>query len=147
MQKMEFVGKVSGGKIPLHVSKGVGDVLKKMDGKTVKIILQENRKKRSNPQNSFYYGVVIPEIQKMFADSGTDIDMQTTHEYLKRYVGNLTKVLETPDGRKEIVTRSSTELNTIDWEIFIEKIRAWAAPFGVLVPFPNEVAAQNLLAG
>ena len=138
MQKVEFVSKVSDGKIPLHVSKGVGDILRKMTGKTVRITLQENRKQRSNPQNAFYYGVVIPCVQQMFSNAGTEADMQTTHEYLKRYVGNLTKLINTPDGKQQVVTRSSTELNTIDWEVFVEQIRAWAATFGVEIPFPNE---------
>lgn len=138
MQKVEFICPIKAGKIPPHISQGVRDIFSRMEGKTAKITIQERKKQRSLNQNSFYYGVVIPVVQNMFFDAGQSVSSDTVHEYLKRHVGNLTMTLQTPDGKIETVTRSSTELNTMDWEIFIEQVRAWAAQWGIEVPFPSE---------
>lgn len=138
MQKVEFICPVTAGRIPVHISQNLRSALDKLNGKTAKITIQEKRKTRSLSQNAFYFGVVIPAVQHMFFEAGQSADEQTIHEYLKRYVGNLVTTLQTPDGRRAMVTRSSTELNTVEWEIFIEQIRAWAAQWNAEIPFPNE---------
>ncbi len=138
MQKVEFICPVKAGKIPLNISQSVRDVFGKLEGKTAQITIQERKKRRSLSQNSFYFGVVVPAIQNMFFDAGQSVSTDTVHEYLKKHVGNLVTTLQTPDGAIKPVTRSSTELSTMDWEIFIEQIRAWAAQWGTMVPFPND---------
>ena len=138
MQKVEFTCPVNAGRIPVEVSQNLRSTLEKLNGKTAKITIQEKRKTRSLSQNAFYFGVVIPAIQHMFFEAGQPVDEQVVHEYLKRHVGNLTRTLQTPDGKQAAVTRSSTELDTIEWELFIEQIRAWAAQWNTEVPFPNE---------
>lgn len=147
MQKIEFICPIRSGKIPPHVSQSVRDVFGKMDGKTAKITIQQQKKHRSLSQNAFYFSAVVPVIRDMFFEGGQMVDEQVTHEYLKRYVGNLTRTIATPDGKIETVTRSSTELSTIEWEVFIEQIRAFAAQWNVSVPFPREKLTTGVTNG
>lgn len=138
IQKIEFEGVVSGGHFPAPVRLGISDALRRMEGKRMLLTLREPKKQRSNPQNRYYWGVVIKHVMQMFIDAGNNVSKDEVHEYLKAHIGKLTMVIETPDGMKRTITQSSRELDTKDAEIYFEKIRAWAAGFGCEIPLPNE---------
>lgn len=143
-QAIEFEGVVSGGHMPPPVRSQISEAIRRMEGKRLVVKISEPKKQRSSPQNRYYFGVIVPHVQQMFVDAGNNVGREETHEYLKQHIGKLTMVIETPDGLKRTVTRSSTELSTKDAEEYFEKIRAWAAEFGCQIPLPNEeIAAQN----
>lgn len=137
---LEYSCVVTGGRIPVEVSKAVATALRNIEGKRVIVSLREHKRKRSNNQNRYYWGVVIPLVLEMFTDAGNDTTAEEVHEFLKEYVGGSTfvRLLVTPDLKRRSVVRSSTTLTTDEWESFMEMVRAWAATMGCQIPLPNE---------
>jgi hypothetical protein len=138
---VEFTAMVRGGKIPLETSMMIRDCLAKLkDATRIQITIREEKPQRSKNQNAYYWAVVVPIVHRMFVDAGNDMHKDEVHELLKQEVGGNTtaKVVITPDGKRKVITKSSSKLNTQEWEDFMEKIRAWAAQFQVIIPLPNE---------
>ena len=104
------------------VCKSLGDIEAEM-------ILRKKKKQRSNPQNAYYWGVVI----KLIHDH-TGQDINTIHGVL---TGMFLKVKDWLDKER---IRSTTELTTVEFEEYLEKCRQWAAiALEVYIPLPNEV--------
>lgn len=100
-------------------------------GQTVEVTIEKRRKRRTDNQNSYYWGVVIRTIAN---DCGyrSDEELAAIHAELKK------KFL--PRYGKLAITQSTTTLNTADFTEYIEKVRAWAATeLGIYIPDPNEI--------
>ena len=78
---------------------------------------------RSEKQNNYYFGVVVDMLS-----NETGNELEETHELLKlRFLK--------PMGKK-----STTELTTVEFNAFIERIQRWSAQeLGCVIPDPNEV--------
>lgn len=136
---MKTIFFVKYGKFPDWLQKKMTEVLDEQEGKRVLITIETEKKQRSGNENRYYWGVVLPLIHSMIQEAGNTVTREDVHEYLKLYVGRLVKDIHDPDGEAKPVTRSSSDLTTKEWEDWMTNIRAWAAPFGVQVPFPNEL--------
>lgn len=109
------------------------DVLRNLKG-TKLIKIEKYSKKRSNPQNRYYHGVVLKYLSET-----TGFSVSEMHDVLKA------KFL--PYERANRVTsevvqfgRSTTELNTLQYEEFLEQVRIWALnELDCLIPLPNEI--------
>lgn len=112
--------------------------LRVLDGKNVRITLEEIKRRRSDRQNRYYWGVIIVMVTEMFLDAGNTIDGEQVHEFLKEHVGALKDTVLDPHGVLHSVVRSSTKLTTAEWEDYMERIRVWAADFSLNIPAPNE---------
>lgn len=94
----------------------------------------EKKTPRSIPQNNYYWGTIL----RMIAES-TGNDSDDVHEELKRMY---LKIGEKKLGDRIIdITKSTTELTTIEAEQYYTKIRAWASQpqINIHIPLPNEV--------
>lgn len=138
-QSISFDFKSANASIPMPVMQQVMRGLRVMDGKNVRITLEEVKRRRSDKQNRYYWGVIIPMVTEMFLDTGNTLDGEQVHEFLKEHVGALKDVVSDPHGVIHSVVRSSTKLTTAEWEDYMERVRAWAADFGLIIPLPNEV--------
>lgn len=135
----EFVSMVApGGRLNPRAREDITRLLQSMEGKRVVVRISKFRKTRSGQQNRFYYGVVLPLTKAMMVGAGNDVSDEEVHEFLKVHVGKLTKAMHDPDGVEFTVTRSSADLDTIEWEIWMTQIRAWGANYGLVIPIPNE---------
>ncbi len=139
MDAIEFDGVVKDGKIPHEMSLAIRDVIRRFEGKRLKVTIAKYKRQRSHRQNAYYWGVVIPYVLDMFIEYGNDVTKDDCHAYLKQHVGKLFKEVEGPGGEIQTIVRSSTELSTGEWEDFMEKIRAWSAGVGLQIPLPNEM--------
>ena len=97
------------------------------------------KKQRSNPENRYYWGVVVQLLSEHTGFSKDEI-----HEILKRKFLKDVKMVDTKKGYKEIeLTRSTTELTTVEMEQFLSNIRIWASQeIDVFIPEPNEEIMQ-----
>ncbi len=136
--KVELQAKVINGKLTADVIKSLSTAISNLDGEIIKITIEKGKKKRSTNQNSYYWGVVVQEALSMFREFGNDVDAEEVHSYLKEHVGKLKKVVVDPQGNKETVLQSTTRLSTKEFEDYLERIRAWAAGFGIIIPLPKE---------
>ena len=130
--------KATDGKIPASVWRRLVEAVTRLDGKTLIVSLKEQKRNRSLNQNAFYWGVVIPAVTQMFRDAGNYLDPEETHEFLKHQVGKLSRVVVTPDGEVIKTVGSTSKLSKMEFEVYQEQIRAWAAQWGCVIPFPHE---------
>ena len=124
-----FKGKVEGGILKADIS--FYRYLGSLEGKNVEIQVKREVKHRSIPQNSYFHGVVVV----MFTDI---LWADGDYDGMKRALCE--KFLSTVDektGLKRI--KSTTDLNTVEWEVFMKQCRKYGDELGFYVPAPNEV--------
>lgn len=93
-------------------------------------VVKIEAQKRSNPQNAYYWGVVLSTIAY---NTGDDAD--SLHEHFKSKYLKIGEV-EVLGGAKVIKTKSSAKLPRDEFFNYIEQIRAEVAPFGIYIPDP-----------
>lgn len=137
-KELKFFSKVTNGKLSEGVSITIRQLIASMEGKSISITIKEQGKRRSDRQSRYYWGVVIPAIKQMFEDAGTSLTPEDVHCFLKEHVAGMMKVIILPDGNRRAIVESSTKLTTVEFENYMDKVRAWAAQWGVMIPLPSE---------
>jgi len=106
------------------------------DGKWLIEIGQAN--KRSEQQNRYYWGLVIPLVQNGIKDLGTELTKEETHNFLKSKF-NYTEIINKETGEYIQVPRSTTILNKEAFSEYIAKIQQFSAEFlNVVIPDPGQ---------
>jgi hypothetical protein len=115
------------------------NALEAFEGQEVILTIQKAKKRRSNPQNSFYHGVVIPIMQQCLKDAGYLMTNESVHEMLKlRFLKESILVNEETGEYLERI-KSTTELSTTDFIEYIMEIQKFAVEyFNTEIPSPNE---------
>lgn len=135
---LEIPFKAERGKIPASVLQRLAEAVAALEGKRLILALKEQKRKRSLNQNAYYWSVVVPAVTQMFREHGNYVDDEEVHEFLKMRVGKLAQVYVTPDGEVLKGPGSTAKLSTMEFEVYLEQVRAWAAGLGVAIPLPNE---------
>jgi hypothetical protein len=109
------------------------EFLEKLEGK--RVTLKVISGKRSNQQNRYYHGVVLPIIANEVGWSVSD-----AHDLLKDRF--LSKPQELKKDKKTFYlsrVASTKDLNTKQMEAYLKRVRDFAGEFlGVFIPLPNE---------
>lgn len=115
------------------------NAIKSFEGKEVVITIDRLKKKRSNNQNSYYWGVLIPLTKKAILDTWGEVwSVEKTHSYLKENFCFYEKVNEST-GEVIKVPKSTTENTTTEMEVYHLEIRKHLLEwFNVDAPEPNE---------
>ena len=109
--------------------------IKNFDGKEVIVEVKLKKKFRSDPQNDYYWRVVVKAFSGVFNKAGLSLTKDQTHDILK------TKFLLVKDPYPRI--KSTTELTTIEFNDYILQLQEWAArDFQCYIPDPNESGYQ-----
>lgn len=126
--KRKFFGAVNRGKIIFDNIRLLKEVLFTLEGKEIELTIDKKRKKRTLPQNDFYFGVVV-EILRQELGYGKE----EMHEALKcEFLMDYSKALPYP--------RSTTTLSTEEFWAYIEEIQRWASDFhSIDIPDPEKV--------
>ena len=106
------------------------------DGTKLDIVIRKHSSKRSNEQNRYYWGVVVPILADHFGHDNPE-DM---HEDLKIKFNPIESKVE--PGK--IIGGTTTKMTTIDFMVaedsYIERICRWASTeFGIYIPPPKKV--------
>jgi hypothetical protein len=134
--------KAENGKPPTAVLHRLLDAIAKMDGKHLVLTLKEQKRRRSLNQNAYLWSVVYPAIVEVFREHGNAVDADDVHSYCKEHVGKLKQVFVTPQGEVLTGAGSTAKLDTMEFEVYAERVRAWAAEtLGIGIPLPNEQPA------
>ena len=115
------------------------EALNGFEGQEITITLQKAKKRRSNPQNSFYHAVCVPIMQQCLKDAGYLMTLEQTHEMLKlRFLKESILVNEQTAEYIERI-KSTTELSTIEFMEYILDIQKFAIEyFNTEIPDPNQ---------
>lgn len=122
----------------------IKEAISAFENKEIVIRIERKKKRRSNPQNAFYWGVCLPLMQQALKESGNLMIINDVHELLK--LRFLKETILTNEQTGEIVERikSTTELTTSGFMDYISEITIFASEyFGVQIPQPNENITLN----
>jgi len=136
--KIQITTQVTKGKLTRNRNQ-LTEAIKSFEGKTITITIDKAKKKRSNPQNSFYYGVVIPIMRDALKEAGHIMTNDDVHQLLK--LKFLKETILTDENTGECIERikSTTELSTTGFMEYILEIQQWCSEFfGIVIPDPNE---------
>lgn len=135
------LGKIINGKLTLNNQKAFIKDLALLNGLEVMVTVEKKKKKRSNPQNRYYHGCVIPSIKHAMEAKGFFVQSsEIVHELMKvKFLKG--EIINVATGEIIETIGSTTKLNTLDFENYLEQVRAWAASYlDCIVPLPNESA-------
>jgi hypothetical protein len=122
------------------------DAIHSFEGKPVTITIERTRKKRSNPQNNFYWGVVLPIVQNGLKDATGEFRTTENIHYniLLKLFSPEREIVNTQTGESLFEKISSSEMSTSQFMDYIAEIQKWSAEFlGVDIPNPNEEMMLN----
>lgn len=99
-------------------------------GKKVTVTVKQRRKRRTNPQNKYYWKVVVGTIAGFTGD-----EPERIHDALRL------KFLREPavvEGGLDYIGRTSS-MTTAEFNDYVERIRVWAfESFNIYLPKPDE---------
>jgi hypothetical protein len=134
----EIISEVKNGTLTRNTNL-IKDAIQIFEGKQVVIKIEKAKKKRSNPQNSYLWGVVVPIVQNTIKEVGHTLTKEQTHDLLK--LKFLKEILIVDESTGETIERikSTTELSTSQMMDYFAGIREWIFDFfGVAIPEPNQ---------
>lgn len=122
---------------PLSAQSGLGE----FEGKMVEVNINLPKRKRTNPQNRFFHGPLL----SIMSEAMGELTKKETKEILKSMFLKDYKIIETDKGEIAVeYIKNTSDLSTVEFEEFNEKIRIWAASFlGCVVPYPNEIEEEK----
>lgn len=108
-------------------------------GKEIEVSFSQKKKPRSNPQNAYYWGVVIDLICQAMNEAGDLVKPQEVHEFLKHRFLKIQKIdIETGELLYEY-SRSTTDLSTFEFSEYVERCVQFAAEFlNIEIAMPGE---------
>ena len=108
------------------------DCLFALEGQDIDLTIEKHRNNRSTRQNKYFYGVIV----KMLSD-----ELGYTKDEMADIVKGKFLSEEIKVGNDIIrYTKSSTLLNTLDFESLMTDIREWAsAELNIFLPLPNQI--------
>lgn len=121
---------ISNGKVNFNDPDAFTQAKWQLEGQEVDIIIRRHRKTRTNPQNAYYFGVVVKLISEH-----TGYTPDETHEIIKQ----LFFAREIEIGDRIVTIATTTKENTQQWEDKMTMIRTWASgELGIFIPAPHE---------
>lgn len=121
------------------------EAIKSFNGLDVVLTIQKAKKTRSNNQNRYYWGLLIPLTQNAIKNEwGEFWSKQKTHDFYKLHFNFVEKVNE---NTSEVIKipKSTTDNTTTQQEEYHAQIREFLKDwFNVTAPLPNENLELNL---
>jgi hypothetical protein len=99
-QQIQYTTRIEDGRLPEVVRKNIARILKAWNGKVIILSIEEAKKKRTDRQNAFYWGVVLPCVMEMFRDAGSDATKEEIHVIPQDRCGRI-------EARSQIARRGS----------------------------------------
>lgn len=121
-------------------TKGFNNTLKEFIGKAIRITI-EPKAKRSNKQNNYFHGVVVPIVKAHLIDLGWN--EAKSSEWVKNYIKYNCLIKESVNeltGECIKTLGETSTLTTAEFMDFIADIQEWAATkLDLQIPNPGEV--------
>jgi len=138
MQVLSIIGTVENSKFVPNSKEYFKRAFESYEGKIIELSLKVWHKKRTTPQNSYYWGVVIELIKNYINDLGNDFDSDTIHELLRSLFLKKTKeIVNKESGEVKTIEfiQSTTKLSTVEFETYLESCKRYAAEtFELYIP-------------
>lgn len=113
--------------------------LRKCAGGVFRITIKRNRKRRTNPQNRYYFGVIVSMFSEYMREQGEPLTTDQAHHMLAGMFLRMTVMNPKTHLPMGDTVRSTTELTTEEFAVYIEHCVCWMADFlDIVVPSPGE---------
>lgn len=113
------------------------------EGDKLTIVVKKYRRIRSTGaegekgnQNGWYWGVVLPIISEWSGHTTDELDLiyKALYAPKKRYT--------MPSGKEVIIAKGGSEMDTLEFTKYVERIRADVGESGVVIPDPVKVHVE-----
>ena len=112
------------------------------DGKH--LVTVKDMRRRSVPQNAYYWAVVVPMVRRGLYEAGFDAvrTNDDAHEIIK-HIHLKKRMVSKQTGEVIDTARSTTELAMPEFNDFLEHVCRWSAEYlGVVIPSPHQQFAE-----
>ena len=140
MKKISIVSSVVDAKLKRNRNL-IKKAIASFEGKNIEITIQRFRKKRSNNQNAYYWGVVLPIVQEGLIDAtGEARDFNSIHyQILLPMFSSNRDIVNKTTGEVIQEKITSSEMTTTEFNEYIQNIQKWGVEFlNIQIPDPNE---------
>lgn len=130
----EHPAKVEDGNLKIENKALFNACVRKFEGKRLRVILKKYKTIRSLAQNRYYWKIVVSLMAKEWK-----CEEEQAHEALKSEFN--------PDVNAECpfkVGKTTTNLSTTEFNIYLERIAIYASEQGILIPTPEDAEAEWL---
>lgn len=119
--------RIDNGKLILKFPKEYASYIRSKEGKLVTVKIEDEKKQRTGQQNRYYWGAVLTTVSEYTGHSTEEL-----HEVFK----NMFLVTHTINfkGKEVRITKSTTELDTLSFIKYIDRIIAEVASMGIVIP-------------
>jgi hypothetical protein len=137
MNKIETFSEIKSGKLHIINRKKFMEAVSTLKDGRYSLTVERKYRKRSNPQNSFYWVVCVPLVIEGLIDLGfIGIDKESTHDLLKYKF--LKKEIVSEHGEVIESVGSTAKLTTTEFMELISDITKWALEYlNVTIPEPG----------
>lgn len=142
--KVEVLTSVVNGKFKRNLNT-VLDIVKQFNGTDVLLTFEKPKKKRSNQQNAYLWGLLYPTTQQAIKNEWGEIwSIEKVHEFYKLHF-NYTEKVNLDSGEVIKIPKSTTDNTTTQQEEYHTQIRQFLLEwFNIETPLPNEEIALKL---
>ena len=144
MSKIEIITSISNNVFKRNRNL-VLNAIKSFNDKDVIITFSKPKKSRSNNQNRYYWGLVLPLVQSGLLDATGELRSIDNIHYkiLLPLFAPQNEIVNKDTGESLLERLTSSEMTTTQFCEYILEVQKWGAEFlGIDIPSPNE---QNLL--
>jgi len=145
LKKISIISDVKDGNLKRNRSL-IKRAIASFENKTIKITIERSRRKRSNQQNAYYWGVCLPIVQNGLYDAtGETRDLNSIHyQILLPLLAPKREIVNKESGEVINEKMTSSEMTTTDFMEYINEVQKWSAEFlNVDIPDPNEELTLN----
>lgn len=144
MRKIEIKCSIEGGQVrknrPLLEA-----ALRQHEGREVSITIERWRKKRSNEQNAYWWGVIVPIFQDCLREAGMVRNKEQTHQLItdliiQKYGDSVILQESVLEGEVFQEKRGTSDLSTSEFMELVNEAQMFASEvFNIAIPDPNQV--------
>jgi hypothetical protein len=144
VRKIEIKCSIEGGQVrknrPLLEA-----ALRQHEGREVSITIERWRKKRSNEQNAYWWGVIVPIFQDCLREAGMVRNKEQTHQLItdliiQKYGDSVILQESVLEGEVFQEKRGTSDLSTSEFMELVNEAQMFASEvFNIAIPDPNQV--------
>lgn len=145
MERLELYAHIDEkGSFHLHNRQRFDEWARKNPGKDVAVRFERKRSRRSDPQNRYYWGVVVKEIGIRLRDLGHEwLTDEDVHDMMKQKF-NYERIVS-DHGEPLELPKSTASLTTTQFIEYTERVKQWAADFlEIYIPDPGQQTEMQL---
>jgi len=145
LRKIEINSKVESGKLTKN-KRLIADAIANFEGKEISLTIKKKQSNRSNPQNSYYWGVVIAVIKSGLYDATGEImtSDQIHYELLLPKFAPDREIVNKETGEVFTQKITSSAMTKNEFSVYIEAISKFASEFlNVQIPSSEDEISLN----